>query len=364
MNTTQKAVRVSYLDLVKAIAIVLVVFCHIPMLSPDSVAGNVFMVLAFAACPLFFLCSGAVMIASPAWSWKKWRIRMLTTYLTLTVWKALYLLFFRFLSGMTLTGVQLAEYLFFLGELPDGLTAHLWFMHAYLVFLLVLPVMHQLYHAGRDGKTALLITAAVLYFGSSWMNSPNLLTLLSGRIPGMEGLSLAPLHDVLPLGRYANMLVYCALGPFLYEADLNAMCKKARIRFPAVLAALGAVLSLGGLMLAKYVETGTLRWNGTFLTYGYDRRAVLVLSVSIFLLCRCLRMGRRFAAVSSRVGARTQAVYYLHLPLIHLALRFVPALITGYGSFPAMLLKDLVLVALCLLTGEVLRHIPLVKKLV
>ena len=54
--------RFEELDFVKAAAIFLVVFCHHQVVPADSFVGNLLMLLAWAAVPCFFLCSGYVML--------------------------------------------------------------------------------------------------------------------------------------------------------------------------------------------------------------------------------------------------------------------------------------------------------------
>lgn len=223
MNTKIQTGRVYYLDLIKTFSIFLVVFCHIPARDPDSVLTNIFMLLAFTACPLFFLCSGAVMIPSKTWSWSKWRKRLLKTYLSISVWKLLYLLLFHWLNGAACAPAQLVNYLFLFGSLENVDAAHFWFMHAYLVCLLIQPLAWQLWHGGREGKTALLLAALTAYLGSSYILSPNLITMLLHRLPGLEGFSLAPLMEIRPFGNHSNMLVYFLLGSFLHTLSTGEL---------------------------------------------------------------------------------------------------------------------------------------------
>lgn len=227
-----KAQRVFYLDLIKAVSVFLVVFCHNPALDPNSVSGNILMVLAFAACPLFFLCSGAVMIASGHFHWGRWARRLTSTYAVLVVWKFAYLLFFRWLSGASWTALQIVNYLFLFGSLEHVATAHFWFMHAYLVLLLLLPMTWQLYHSGRDGKRALLLMALFSYIGSSYIFSPNLPSVLIGKLPGMAGFSLAPTYEVQPFGSHSNMIVYFVLGPFLFDLPVNFLSPQLEDKCP------------------------------------------------------------------------------------------------------------------------------------
>lgn len=118
------------------------------------------------------------------------------------------------------------------------------------------------------------------------------------------------------------------------------------------------------LLLVKYFQTGTFRWGGAFLDYGYDRRALLPLSVSLFLLFRSLRPGRVISALGSYVGTKTQAVFFLHMPLLNLLLWVAPSLMTVRCSCLMNLLKTCLVIAICLAAQEILIRIPILKKLV
>lgn len=50
--------RLLYMDNLKGICILLVVFCHYTLLSGSSVVGNAIMTLAWAAVPCFMMITG------------------------------------------------------------------------------------------------------------------------------------------------------------------------------------------------------------------------------------------------------------------------------------------------------------------
>ena len=56
--------RIQYLDIIKVIAIFLVVFCHFVLLA-ETVPANLFMVSCWAGVPLFFMVNGALLFTRP-----------------------------------------------------------------------------------------------------------------------------------------------------------------------------------------------------------------------------------------------------------------------------------------------------------
>ena len=71
----------------------------------------------------------------------------------------------------------------------------------------------------------------------------------------------------MPFSSYANMLFYFIAGAFIYEYRRQISDRIRTFRMwllPAV------ILGTGGLMTVKYFDSGTFRWNNTFLNAGYS----------------------------------------------------------------------------------------------
>ena len=84
--------RFAFLDFVKAISIVLVVFCHYVLIPSESITGNILMLLAWGAVPCFFICSGYVLLHKEE-PLKQSLMRPVRAYAVFVAWKVLYLLF-------------------------------------------------------------------------------------------------------------------------------------------------------------------------------------------------------------------------------------------------------------------------------
>ena len=64
--------RLLYMDNLKGICILLVVFCHYTLLSGSSVVGNAIMTLASAAVPCFMMITGGLLCRTKSdFDWKK-----------------------------------------------------------------------------------------------------------------------------------------------------------------------------------------------------------------------------------------------------------------------------------------------------
>ncbi len=91
----QKTNRIAYLDVLKGISMMLVIYCHGVLLPYHSVVGNLMMTLAWGAVPCFVMASGAVLHQGRHFAWKKHGKRVGGMYVTLVCWRLLYLVVYR-----------------------------------------------------------------------------------------------------------------------------------------------------------------------------------------------------------------------------------------------------------------------------
>jgi surface polysaccharide O-acyltransferase-like enzyme len=140
--------RIYYINLLRAIAIFLVIINHGPTLRDGSVPDQLSLLFSEAAVPVFFMASGAVLLSKQAPDFKKYLRRLITVYAAMTVWRLIYLVLAVPAGYAGLANASAADvinYLFFFGSL-DGIPAgHLWFMTAYLAIYSMLPLLHSLY---------------------------------------------------------------------------------------------------------------------------------------------------------------------------------------------------------------------------
>ena len=133
--------RIEYLDIVKVIAIFLVVFCHFVLLA-QTVPANLFMSACWSGVPMFFLVNGALLFTRPL-KLKKHISKTLAIYLILVVWRLIYLLSIGGILHVPLSGFgkgQIFLYLFAFGNLDGIGTGHLWFIEALLAVYLLFPL--------------------------------------------------------------------------------------------------------------------------------------------------------------------------------------------------------------------------------
>lgn len=212
--------RIEYLDIVKVIAIFLVVFCHFVLLS-ESIPSNLFMSACWSGVPMFFMVNGALLFTRPL-NLKKHIYKTLTIYLVLVIWRLIYLLSIGAINHVPVSGFgknELFLYLFAFGNLEGIGTGHLWFIEALLAVYVLFPLFRICFDLPFERKMILFFAI----YGLVVTNGMNALQILldglaaSGRIGTV---SLSALGVLNPFGTYANMLGFFLLGAWIHTGPV------------------------------------------------------------------------------------------------------------------------------------------------
>ena len=347
--------RIRYFDELKGIAIILVVFCHLVVLSQETILGNIIMSFAWAAVPCFFMVTGGLMHRASAWSWKKWGMKLWKLYLSLSVWKLLYFVFYYISRDVRADAITIIKYVFFWGNISNVDIGPMWFMNAYLNMMFIYPITYFLYKKDEFGKQLLLYLGILLGVASIMASVANQLGITF----------LSQMLGLIPFAGYKNMLFYFILGIFLLEQRekmTEIFSRKKVMRWiPLVLIMIGILGVLG----IKFADTGSFRWNGVYLTDGYNRLSTLVMAVGLYLVFS-LKLYPGSVKVLEIIGQNTMGIYFLHYPVLILYKKICTMLVenyTDYYSFELNCIQTVIVVSLCMIITIVMKKIPVVKNI-
>lgn len=380
--------RVVYLDILKAIAVFLVVFCHFVLLSP-TIPANIFMSACWMAVPVFFMVNGALLFARPLHLKKHFR-KTAGMYAVLVVWKLIYLLTVGPLTGAQTAGMTAGgvfNYLFLFGELPGIINGHLWFIEALLAVYLFFPVFRIAFdwegaaqNAAREqggkkdgdktggalaGRRLLWVFAVLSLVCTNGLYSFGVL----GSMLRAAGIPFAVSADSLaafqPFGKYGNMLGFFLLGALLSscKGPVCGSVKKQRASGAAMLTA-----GLAALWGVKCFLSGQAEWDGILLQEGYRHVPVIFMAAGLFLLCKDMRIRQKWLLAPVRaLASRTLGIFYIHWLLGWLLVNPLAGRLLGAGiafSVGTNILKTIVLMAPAFILTLIIERIPVIKKLV
>ena len=325
------------LDFLKGISIILVIFFHNLQLNPDSVVDNVFVVWGNVAVPTFFLVSGALFFTRP-FCWKRHIRHILHFYLGMAAWKAVYLGIYYFLGvPFPVSKRDILTYLFLFGSVNGVASGHLWFITAMLTVLLAAPLLRLCME--QDKKLAIYIMVICFLF-NQLLADLNLVSTTFAKLIGKGAWDLSAFGEINPLSfRHSNYMFYYMLGGFLQKKKTE---KTASLKISISMIGIGLL----GLVLLKYLQSGTFCWQNMHLASGYYWTSTIMAASGMFLLAHRIPLERfrLLKGFSKTVGTSTLGIFYLHMPLIHL---LTPRLFVRFAAYNgwAVNLAESVLIA-------------------
>lgn len=364
-----KKKRIEYLDSIKAVSILLVVFCHFVLLPKETVVGNFLMSLSWVAVPCFMMVSGALMHQAHIFSWKKHFIKLGKIYGVLCIWRLIYLLINCFINHYQFGRTQIFQYLFLLKDLDGVNTGVMWYMISFLLVLILFPITWYLFcrengrDSGNEGRKILFYMMVVSFIGGIVIPSGN--WFLKGICTSLKigDVNFNGLTRIMPFTNYANMVFYFIAGAFIFEYREQIDQKIRRYRGWTIT---GIVFGTIGLMLIKYVDAGTVTWNNTYLLSGYSHvfTSIIAISMVLFFIEYEEQMTKINHILAKYIGQYTMGIYYLHYAILTVCAAYLYPVLTEAYSLGLNLIKMIVVAAVSIVITVCLRKIPGIRNLV
>jgi surface polysaccharide O-acyltransferase-like enzyme len=292
--------RIDAYDLLKTIAIFLVVFYHVGKLNVDFLKSaspilyfNYFLYsLSSMGVPLFFMVNGALLLNRPDYNFKKHMLRSVTILLLLFAWGCISLIVLGWMYQETYT---LAEFIKALVTLKSGRINQLWFLKALFFVYVFSPFLKALYDQNRTYAFYMLLVLFVFTFSH-----------------------LPYLYWINPFyGHYSYAIVYFLLGGFAAQYAHHDTVKKA---YPYLL------LFTSASLLFLYGVYCTLKTGLIYDTVweGYDTVMTLGMALAFFVWCTRVEIPGAMLRFIRLVGSCTLGIYFIHLLVHHFIARSYP----------------------------------------
>ena len=349
--------RFAGLDLLKAIAILLVVFVHdndifIDFLSKHDIwtCTNYGLYSLVALCvPILFLVNGALVMNKP-FDAKRFFLKTLKIAGLTVIWGILTLAVLMLLHGDTFS---IGGFLRDLWYWKQDYINHLWFLQTLVMIYLFLLVVIPAWQARTSSFRLLMITLLVLTAGNA--------LLLAGANVAQALLSIDVIQGQFNFfnqfnpftGTFGYSFAYVLLGGWIF-ANRERLNTK-RWRRIALAAFCAAMLLFIGYGVILSLSNGTRYLFGTF---DYGSIFAFVATVALSILALGYRGGGWFGKLISLIGRNTMSIYLLHRIVSFLIWKHL------YGISHIFLFSiaiSAITVIACALIGEGLRKIPGVR---
>jgi surface polysaccharide O-acyltransferase-like enzyme len=326
VNTRQQPERIEYLDVLRVLSMLSVVFLHTVAGTLRAGQGNawhfanVLSSFMSTAVPLFFMISGALLLSSHkttslAFTLKTRLPRVLVPFL---VWSLLAVFYYFYMFREPGGAFDWSSAIDRLKNLPaQPVMIHLWFMYALIPLYIVSPLLKRLIDAiGRN---------LMLYLLGLWIFFSVLLPTLGAFAPG----SIRPLFVLN--GKFDVTFVAGYAGYFIAGYYLSTLKRPiSRTLLASIVVVDTACISLG-----TWWETHSHgQYSESF--KAYTGVFILILSCALFLLARELlrdhKLPRPARSVIGFLAPLSFGVYLVHNFVVDRAGR-------EYGWFPATSLR-------------------------
>ena len=360
--------RLASIDLIKAIAVLMVVVYHISLCSYkvfddpaiDTLATFYLRCFLVVCVPLFFMANGYLLLPHKL-DLRSHCIKILRLWLITLFWAAPTLAIELRLEGGSMS---LLEFMTQLNTFT-GVEIHLWYMGALVCIYIFFPLIKLAYDRSRPIFLLFIAFTALTTFGSRLINQFfTLIDAIGGARyygePTDKWFSIFNPYN----GIYGYTLVYFCLGGLV--PDMLARLQK---KYPAMKSR--NLLLTGCLLLGSLIHFAWFlfiyhkrNWYMCPIWYGYKTVSAVIMTVSAFLLCMNYRGQHRLPArLLQVVSGCSLGVYFLHM-LVLLPLKpFVQAHMHWLCNLPGNVLLGLVVTAICVLVTLLIRRIPLLRQL-
>ena len=354
----ENSMRVKYLDTIKAISILLVVFCHTPILKGNSVVDNVAMILCWSAVPCFFMTTGAIYL-NKEWNFKKYIYKLVSIYIIMCIWKIIYLIIYQCIGTINILDISkklIFNYIFLLNNLPGIVDGHFWFMYAYLSIFIIYPIFNLLFKNIKENKNYIIFILIILFIVTALTYTINLIF----EYFHIDNVQILNIRNNNPFGKYSHMLLYFLIGGILYKYNLYDRFKNKKIII-RICSILFILLGIIGLVIIKKFYNNTFEWQNIYLKDGYNWTSTILLSLGVFVLFQGVNFKFKiFSKVLNEVGKNTIGIFYLHILVLEILRILKP---NNNGSL-INLIKSIIVIAICYAIIVIIKKIPFLKKIV
>jgi surface polysaccharide O-acyltransferase-like enzyme len=342
---------ISWVDLIRVIAIYLVVVIHVSGQLTDAwgkiptnqwIIADVYGGIARVAVPLFFMVSGYLLLPRSESLGDFYAKRMLKILVPFVVWSFIYLGWYCGTHPNTCTSAVVWDLL-----TPPGAYYHLWFLYSLLNIYLILPVLRLMCRPDTEKKL-------LWYLIILWLVFQPILTI-ANKFWNLDIRFGPPLTT--------GFACFFLLGYLLGAIPLS----RARVILSAVMWVIGMLVTISG---TYFLTRASGQFEGFF--YDFVSLNVILASAATFLLLRWLSDRKPFTSpnalsLTRSLATGTFGIYLIHVIVIEVLSGWIPFVqinsFMGHALWSILLVSTLVFLISFLLT-RLLQKIPILRYIV
>ena len=357
------AVRYTSLDLLKAIAIALVIFIHLSFTEGDIVEsqsintyiGYIIRSINSCSVPLFFFVNGALLFGRPLDIHKHIKKILHLIFLTI-VWSILTIIMLMLIKGVLLSPT---DFVTFIWTIKFGWTNHLWFLGALVVCYILFPILKSTFDNNLYWFRLFFWVALIMTIGTVT------LSYLANFLQWILGLNLFTgtknffwIFNPFTGSVQWWVVVFFMMGGLLFPKR-EKLVQRVSMR-AAILLILVSALSLFLYGLSQTLRTG-VQFDIQCATYASPMTLIMV--ISFFVISLHSHPKDHLSSIVQTLGSNTLGIYFIHwilLPFLRPLFKILP----DYGTLPIDIVCVTALLFSSLGLTLLMKKIPGIKYLV
>ena len=341
--------RINYFDLIKVIAIILVVNVHYTWTNGSTIS-NLSLMLCIIAVPLFFMVNGALLLNKNL-DLKKHIKKILIIYTSLIFWKILIFVIFYLLNKVSFPNkIVFIQYLLCYYNLNGVPTEHFWFMYSLLKIYLVFPIIKIAIDNNKDIVKYLLVIFFLFGFSVEFLNMLNTYFIKNANFNvSLISSSFVPFIE-------SEFLFYFLFGYYLhkkyYKTKITNYCLTTII--------ITIVISIIGIVALKLLQDGHVYGTYHGIVNKYSKISTMLLASAIFVLLAKLNL--KNCKLVNFLGRKTMNIYCIHMMIAMLLMIYLYPKINITG-FVGNTIKTILVITISVIITEILTKIKPIKKI-
>lgn len=359
--TAPQKQRYDNLDLMKCIAIILVVFVHFNSLSADIVKNislttylNYFInAICSIAVPTFFIVNGALLL-NKNYELHKHVKKTISIIVMTYIWAII-----TSISVMLINKVHISRHNIIINILSfqPGYTAYLWFLQALFVLYIFFPLIKNCYDNRKKCFDYFLIIVIIFSFIVPFIYVIDYFIQLFFQKPYLSELLSSVVHFSPVNGIYGYSIGYFMVGGILFS--FREKLDTVKYKLISLIAFLVSLVLWFGYGVVRSLHDGNVF---AITNTGYDSILILITAISFFILCLDYKNKGILGKLINLIGKNTLGIYLLHIIMGNILSKIQNSALFS-GNLILNLLLTLINVNLCLGVCLLFKRIPFVKKL-
>ena len=319
--------RFDYIDLIKMIAIIMVIILHSGLLSTNFIKNNtISSTIQYAirivseGVPLFVMANGFLLLHKEKFDLKKHLKKIIKIFILLITWSVI---------CFVLKCLILQEKLSFMLILKNVLTTdinntytgYLWFLQNLIMLYLIYPILKYLYDNNKSIYNYLFI---IVFISTVGINFINIISQCVIKMTNFDQLNMF-VNYIKKFNIISNgyFLLFFMFGGYLYEKKEQFENKKKCVKFICI-----GGIAWGISFVYAYVmsKINNKLYSGSF---NYNTIFMLFIMIGIFAISNLYKdNGHIYNKVVTCIGKNSLGIYLIHSIIIILLDGIIPILNT------------------------------------